>query len=96
MDYIELLSYYPMVHRDKLIYRYGTDAIRIGTDDTDVVQLNTGSEDIFSILKLMDGNHSVDDLLSMNTNLKIYDISAIIVKLFKVHALSILTKNWIA
>lgn len=93
MDYTELLSYYPMIHRDKLIYRYGTDGIRIGTDDTDVVQLNTTSEDIFSILKLMDGNHSVDDLLSMNTKLNIYDISAIVVKLFKVHALSILTQK---
>ena len=49
-----ILQYYPMIHKDKLIYKYTDDIIRIGTDDNDVIEIKDVNHKIYPVLKSRD------------------------------------------
>ena len=55
-----ILQYYPMIHKDKLIYKYTDDIIRIGTDDNDVIEIKDVNHKIYPVLKSMTGDNSRD------------------------------------
>ena len=44
-----------MIHKDKLIYKYTDDIIRIGTDDNDVIEIKDVNHKIYPVLKSMTG-----------------------------------------
>jgi hypothetical protein len=80
-----------MIHKDKLIYRYGTH-IRIGTDDTDVVEINKFSPCLYTLLKTMDGNKSVEDISHEFNCFTKKQLVNLIVKLIHYRVLSILDR----
>ena len=84
-----ILNLYPMIHQDKLIYKY-KNTIRIGTDDNDVVEIATASNDIFELLKSMNGTKTVYQLLNDYKFITFNDLGNLVVKLIKQNVLTIL------
>lgn len=84
-----ILKLYPMIHQDKLIYKY-KNKIRIGTEDNDVIEISPSSNTIFKLLKSMDGTNSMDDLLINNKSITFNQIGTLITKLIQKKALTIL------
>lgn len=85
-------SLYPMIHQDKLIYKY-QNKIRIGTDDNDVVEINSSSSYLFDLLKAMNGNHNIQYLYErFNNFLTKNELLNLILKLIQSDTLSILKK----
>ncbi|NVY96531.1 ThiF family adenylyltransferase [Lactobacillus sp. DCY120] len=86
----KLLDYYPMIHRDKLVYTYQTGIVRIGTDDNDVIEITDPEGKFLPICQLMDGEHSVRSLLQEFPELSLRQLSLMIVKLGQKHSLAVL------
>lgn len=61
-----ILQYYPMIHKDKLIYKYTDDIIRIGTDDNDVIEIKDVNHKIYPVLKSMTGDNNIKKILQNN------------------------------
>lgn len=83
-------SYYPMIHKDKLIYKYGDKLIRIGTDDNDVVEIKNAHHWLFPVLKAMNGNNTIRDILSNYKEVNLPDLSKIIFKLIQLDTATLL------
>lgn len=90
MKNISVLDYYPMIHKDKLLYHYGKDIIRIGTDDNDVVEIKNNQHNLFSILKDLNGQFTIRDILTRHPNTSLNQLSLIITKLAHANTLSVL------
>ena len=88
----ELLKYYPMIHQDKMIYKYEKDIIRIGTDDNDIIEIKDKGNKLLPLLNMLNGNYSVQNILSTFTWINLKSLSLLIVKLIKAHSLSILNE----
>lgn len=89
MKNISVLDYYPMIHKDKLLYHYGKDIIRIGTDDNDVVEIKNNQHNLFSILKDLNGQFTIRDILTRHPNTSLNQLSLIITKLAHANTLSV-------
>lgn len=87
---INLNLLYPMIHQDKLIYRYQSK-IRIGTDDNDVIEINSSSQHIFDLLNMMDGTRNIQSIYDkFDSFITKNELLNLISKLIKSHTLSIL------
>lgn len=94
MKNTSVLDYYPMIHKDKLLYHYGKDIIRIGTDDNDVVEINDKHHNLFSILEDLNGSLTIREILKKHPDLTLNKLCLIIIKLANSHSLSVLTSSF--
>lgn len=93
-DNSKILDLYPMIHKDKLVYCYKENIIRIGTDDNDVVEVLDKNYLYYSTLLMMDGNTKVRNILKANSWLTLSNLSSIIIKLVKANVLSVLNRSF--
>lgn len=86
--------FFPMIHKDKLVYRYKR-SIRIGTDDNDVLEINDNNNDLYDLLLDMNGQNSIAKLqLSYQNQFKLDDLISIIKSLEEKKVLSVLNKKF--
>ena len=94
MQNTSVLDYYPMIHKDKLLYHYGDDIIRIGTDDNDVIEIKDKQHTLFPILEDLNGNFTIREILKKHPKLTLKKLSMIIVELANAHSLSVLDSSF--
>lgn len=90
MKKVSLLDYYPMIHKDKLLYHYGDDFIRIGTDDNDVVQIENKHKVLFPLLEDLNGSLTIREILKKHATYSLNELCEIVIKLAHSNSLSIL------
>ncbi|MCV3556085.1 hypothetical protein [Pediococcus ethanolidurans] len=88
---------YPMLNKDKLVYRFGNTVTRVGTDDNDVLSIRDPTSKWYYLLTLLDGNKTLGqiyDLFNKSYDTTLHDILAVLAKLEKENAVTVLKHSF--
>ncbi|GAB5051687.1 ThiF family adenylyltransferase [Pediococcus ethanolidurans] len=88
---------YPMLNKDKLVYRFGNTVTRVGTDDNDVLSIRDPTSKWYYLLTLLDGNTTLGqiyDLFNKSYDTTLHDILAVLAKLEKENAVTVLKHSF--
>ena len=56
---------YPLFNRDRIVYEYHNEYLRIGADDDDTVQIKNHTEIWMELIRLSDGTNDLESICSV-------------------------------